>query len=114
MCCVQQEAEQGSPLELETAALQAQEREAASWGDALAGVSQSLTEGRRRLWEEAARKLGALLAAPAAFQGEHFLQVRACPAPLVAHRALSDLSDTNTPQQRCLIYDRQHGTALVF
>lgn len=62
--------------------LEERAREAEAWGAALTGVSQSLTEGRRRLWEEAARKLGALLAAPAAFQGEHFLQVRPRAAPM--------------------------------
>ena len=64
-----------APLEGELLALEEQERQAESWGMALTAVSRALTEGRRRLWEEAARKLGALLAAPAAFQGEHFLQV---------------------------------------
>lgn len=64
-----------SLLEAEAAAVREKEQEAEAWGQALTGVARALSEGRRRLWEEAARKLGALLAAPAAFQGEHFLQV---------------------------------------
>ncbi|KAK9809306.1 hypothetical protein WJX73_003160 [Symbiochloris irregularis] len=64
-----------SPLEAEAAELAEQEQQAAAFGEALTSVSDSLTAGRRRLWEEAARKLGALLSAPAAFQGEHFLRV---------------------------------------
>ena len=38
-------------------------------------VAEALSAGRRWLWDEAARKVAILLAAPAAFQGEHFLQV---------------------------------------
>lgn len=37
-------------------------------------VEEGLNAGRRWLWDEASRKVGMLLAAPAAFQGEHFLQ----------------------------------------
>ena len=49
----------------------------AIWGEALLRVAEGLTSGRRWLWDEAARKVAMLLAAPAAFQGEHFLQVTA-------------------------------------
>lgn len=45
------------------------------WGAALVCVADSLHEGRRHLWDEAARRVATLLAAPGAFQGEHFLQV---------------------------------------
>ena len=44
-------------------------------------VEEGLAAGRRWLWDEASRRLAVLLAAPAAFQGEHFLQ--ALPRPLI-------------------------------
>ena len=46
------------------------------WGEALMQVEEGLKAGRRWFWDEASRKVGMLLAAPAAFQGEHFLQAR--------------------------------------
>ena len=56
------------------------------WGDALLRVEEGLRAGRRWLWDEASRKAGTLIAAPSAFQGEHFLQVP-CPAHSAArHR----------------------------
>ncbi len=45
------------------------------WGDALLRVEEGLNAGKRWLWDEASRKVGTLIAAPSAFQGEHFLQV---------------------------------------
>ena len=57
------------------------------WGDALLRVEEGLSAGRRWLWDEASRKAGTLIAAPSAFQGEHFLQVPCpprCPAPAPA------------------------------
>ena len=48
----------------------------AVWGEALERVAEGLAAGRRWLWDEAARRVGILLAAPAAFEGEHFLQAR--------------------------------------
>ena len=47
----------------------------AMWSEALVSVSESMSNGRCSIWDEAARKVATLLAAPAAFQGEHFLQV---------------------------------------
>ena len=47
----------------------------AAWGEALMSVSEGLTSGKRWIWDEAARKVATLLSSPAAFQGEHFLQV---------------------------------------
>lgn len=44
--------------------------------EALLKVQEGLVNGRKWLWDEAARKLGTLLSSPAAFEGEHFLQVR--------------------------------------
>ena len=44
-------------------------------GEALLKVQEGLINGRKWLWDEAARKLGTLLSSPAAFEGEHFLQV---------------------------------------
>lgn len=38
-------------------------------------VQDGLAAGRRWLWDEAARKIGILLSAPSAFEGEHFQQV---------------------------------------
>ena len=52
----------------------------AVWGEALERVAEGLAAGRRWLWDEAARRVGILLAAPAAFEGEHFLQARTSPA----------------------------------
>ena len=46
------------------------------WSEALVSVAESMTSGKRWIWDEAARKVATLLAAPAAFQGEHFLQAR--------------------------------------
>lgn len=51
----------------------------AVWGEALERVAEGLSAGRRWLWDEAARRVGILLAAPAAFEGEHFLQARTLP-----------------------------------
>ena len=59
------------------------------WGDALLRVEEGLNAGRRWLWDEASRKVGTLIAAPSAFQGEHFLQVghpsATCPAAWPHH-----------------------------
>lgn len=52
-------------------------------------VEEGLKAGRRWLWDEASRKVGMLLAAPAAFQGEHFLQAR--PLFHYIYMPLSDL-----------------------
>ena len=38
-------------------------------------VQEGLAAGRRWLWDEASRKIGILLSAPSAFEGEHFQQV---------------------------------------
>lgn len=38
-------------------------------------VHAGLLAGRKLIWEEAARRIGVLLSSPAAFEGEHFLQV---------------------------------------
>ena len=38
-------------------------------------VSTGLVGGRKLIWDEAARRIGVLLSIPAAFEGEHFLQV---------------------------------------
>ncbi|BDA40427.1 Syndetin [Coccomyxa sp. Obi] len=62
-------------LEGELEALAEKEREEVLWGEALMQVEEGLNAGRRWLWDEASRKVGMLLAAPAAFQGENFLQV---------------------------------------
>ncbi|KAK9817254.1 hypothetical protein WJX72_011915 [[Myrmecia] bisecta] len=51
------------------------EQEEVEWGEVLKIVQNGLVNGRRFLWDEAARKIGILLSSPAAFEGEHFLQV---------------------------------------
>ena len=58
----------------EPAALAQQLGDGSVWSEALVSVAESMTSGRRWVWDEAARKVATLLAAPAAFQGEHFLQ----------------------------------------
>ncbi len=56
--------------------LEQQEHAAMLQAEALLKVQEGLVNGRKWLWDEAARKLGTLLSSPAAFEGEHFLQVR--------------------------------------
>eukprot|EP00884_Botryococcus_braunii_P000884 jgi/Botrbrau1/10797/Bobra.0064s0003.1 len=63
------------PAAAELAALEEKEREEGAWAEAMLRVSESLSGGRRWLWDEAARKIGILLSAPAALEGEHFLQI---------------------------------------
>jgi hypothetical protein len=46
------------------------------WGEALRAVAAGLRGGRRLLWDDVGRRVGVLLAAPAAWEGEHFLQAR--------------------------------------
>lgn len=55
--------------------LEQQEHAAMMQAEALLKVQEGLVNGRKWLWDEAARKLGTLLSSPAAFEGEHFLQV---------------------------------------
>ena len=64
-----------APLEEQLAGLEERRGEEEVWGQALFHVSEGLTAGRRWLWDEASRKISVLLASPAAFAGEHFLQV---------------------------------------
>ncbi len=56
----------------------AEQREAneRDWGEALRAVAAGLRGGRRLLWDDVGRRVGVLLAAPAAWEGEHFLQAR--------------------------------------
>ena len=56
--------------------LEQQEHAAMMQAEALLKVQEGLVNGCKWLWDEAARKLGTLLSSPAAFEGEHFLQVR--------------------------------------
>ena len=64
-----------APLDEQLAGMEERCREEEVWGQALLHVSEGLTAGRRWLWDEASRKISVLLASPAAFAGEHFLQV---------------------------------------
>lgn len=45
------------------------------WGQVLQTVASALADARRLLWDEAARKISALLSSQAVYEGEHFLQV---------------------------------------
>ena len=42
----------------------------------LTAVEASLTEGRLMLWDDAAGRVALLLTSPAAFEAEHFTQVK--------------------------------------
>ena len=55
--------------------LQKEEKKNLETAEAMLKVQEGLTNGRKWLWDEAARKLGTLLSSPAAFEGQHFLQV---------------------------------------
>jgi hypothetical protein len=64
----------GTASELEE--VEARTSDEAEWGLVLQAVHDGLLAGRGRIWEEAAGRVGVLLSSPAAFEGEHFLQVR--------------------------------------
>ena len=55
------------------------------WGEVLQAVGGGLQAARSFLWDGAARKLSTLLASPAAFEGEHFLQVPSKALPILLH-----------------------------
>lgn len=55
--------------------LEWREAEEVEWGDVLRVTQRAMWASRRFLWEEAARNVGSLLACPAAWDGDHFLQV---------------------------------------
>ena len=74
-----------APLSEQLAGLEERGEEEEIWGQALFHVSEGLTAGRRWLWDEASRKISVLLASPAAFAGEHFLQACACPPSSCPH-----------------------------
>lgn len=63
----------GTASELEE--VEARASDEAEWGQVLAAVHGGLLSGRQLIWEEVARRVGVLLSSPAAFEGEHFLQV---------------------------------------
>lgn len=67
--------QRGTASELEEVAAKAADE--AEWGAVLQAVHSGLLTGRRLIWDEAARRIGVLLSSPAAFEGEHFLQVGA-------------------------------------
>ena len=68
-------AAQSSPSPEELQQLEEQEQREGVTAEALLKVQEGLVQGRKWLWDEAARKLGTLLSSPSAFEGEHFLQV---------------------------------------
>lgn len=55
------------------------EQAEAGWAATVGGLAAQLEGGRSRLWQDVAQRIAVLLAAPAAFNGEHFVQV---PPPL--------------------------------
>ncbi|KAI7841037.1 hypothetical protein COHA_005265 [Chlorella ohadii] len=65
--------QRGTASELEE--VEARASDESEWGAVLQAVHAGLLGGRRLIWEEAARRIGLLLSTPAAFEGEHFLQV---------------------------------------
>ena len=65
--------QRGTASEVEE--LSARAEDEAEWGAVLRAVHAGLVGGRAQIWEEAARWLGVLLSSPAAFEGEHFMQV---------------------------------------
>lgn len=58
--------------------LGAAELEELEWGEGLRLVQRGLAGSQGFLWDEAVRKISILLSSPAAFEGEHFLQVGPC------------------------------------
>lgn len=66
--------QRGTPSEMKEVETKASDEE--EWGEVLRVVHAGLLAGRQLIWEEAARRIGILLNSPAAFEGEHFLQVR--------------------------------------
>ncbi|KAL4422269.1 hypothetical protein ABPG75_008466 [Micractinium tetrahymenae] len=70
---LQVQLQRGTASELEE--LEAKASDEAEWGTVLQAVHAGLLSGRKLIWEEAARRIGVLLSSPAAFEGEHFLQV---------------------------------------
>lgn len=62
------------------------EQAEAGWAATVGGLAAQLEGGRSRLWQDVAQRIAVLLAAPAAFNGEHFVQVPPpFPSPL-AHQ----------------------------
>lgn len=55
--------------------LEWREAEEVEWGEVLRVSQRGMWAARGFLWEEAARSVAALLACPAAWEGDHFLQV---------------------------------------
>lgn len=55
--------------------LEGKERAELEWGQVLQTIASGLADARRLMWDEAARKISALLSSQAGYEGEHFLQV---------------------------------------
>ena len=66
--------QRGTASELEE--VEARASDEAEWGAVLSAVHAGLLGGRALIWDEVARRIAVLLSSPAAFEGEHFLQVR--------------------------------------
>ena len=65
--------QRGTASELEE--VEARASDEAEWGAVLSAVHAGLLGGRALIWDEVARRIAVLLSSPAAFEGEHFLQV---------------------------------------
>jgi hypothetical protein len=65
--------QRGTASELEE--VEARASDEAEWGTVLSAVHAGLLGGRALIWDEVARRIAVLLSSPAAFEGEHFLQV---------------------------------------
>jgi len=78
--------------------LEGQEREEVEWGEVLHVVYSGLVATRRLLWDESERKIIALLSSSSAFEGDHFLQVRAS-----SHRPAFTQSICMHPNNKLLV-----------
>jgi hypothetical protein len=70
--------------------LEWREAEEVEWGDVLRVSQRGMWASRGFLWEEAARNVACLLACPAAWDGDHFLQVSRRPPEYSYFLIISD------------------------
>ena len=70
--------------------LEWREAEEVEWGDVLRVSQRGMWASRGFLWEEAARNVACLLACPAAWDGDHFLQVSRRPPEYSNFLTISD------------------------
>ena len=80
-------------LQYSVQALEDRERDEVEWGEVLHAAHSGLTASRRLLWDEAERKIIALLSSSSAFEGDHFLQV-GCPCAAMCDITGFEMSDS--------------------